>query len=225
MKDDFGDRMKDYENVTRHYLTKKIPVIMRLDGKAFHTLTRINFKEKPFDTTFVSYMDEVAKGLLSFVEGAKLAYVQSDEISLYISDLNDIKTNSWFNYNIQKMTSVAASYASSKFNSLFKNDKFLALFDARCYNIPKYEVPNYFIWRQMDCYRNAVNSIAQYHFSQKELNGKKLPEVKKMIQDKYEESVEKKFNHEFLWGRTFMRREDKPYVIVFKDEREMIQSL
>lgn len=218
MKDDFGDRMKDYENVTRHYLTKKIPVIMRLDGKAFHTLTKMYFKEKPFDTTFIFYMNEVAKGLLSFVQNAKLAYVQSDEISLFISDLDNIKTDAWFNNNIQKMTSVAAAYASSKFNSLFKNDKCLALFDARCYNIPQHEATNYFIWRQMDCYRNAINRIGQCQFSQKELNGKKLNDVKQMI------TLDEKFNHEFLYGRTFLKSDNKPYIINFKDERELFNT-
>lgn len=181
MKNDkLGNRMKEnYEDRSRFKLTRRTPVILRLDGKAFHTFTRIHCKET-FDEAFINSMDLTAKGLLEQIQGAKLAYVQSDEISILVTDYDDIGTNAWFDYNIQKLTSVTAGYAANIFNYEF----FLvrtgsypipqqwAIFDCRCFNIPKEEVMNYFIWRQKDCIRNSLYSYTSSFYSHKHLQNK-----------------------------------------------------
>lgn len=46
------------------------------------------------------------------------------------------------------------------------------MFDSRCFNIPKDEVVNCFIWRQQDATKNSISMVAQYYFSDKELHGK-----------------------------------------------------
>lgn len=146
-KDSIGNRMKEnYEDRYRFKLTRRMPVIIRLDGKAFHTLTRDCMK--PFDNSFNCAIVETSIYLLKNIQGAKCAYIQSDEISILLTDFDRLTTNAWFDYNIQKMVSVSASMASVIFSSLWHRHGY---FDSRVFNIPKEEICNYFIWRQLDC--------------------------------------------------------------------------
>lgn len=117
-KDSLGDRMKGYENISRNHLTRRTPVIIRLDGKAFHTFTR--GMDKPFDAVLTKAMQETMKYLCENVQGCVLGYTQSDEITLVLTDYATISTDAWFGYNVQKMTSVAASMATLAFNKAYK---------------------------------------------------------------------------------------------------------
>lgn len=184
MKDNIGDRMKEqYENRTRYFLPRRTYTIIRLDGKAFHTYTR-HF-ERPFDKKFTQTMDETAEYLLNNIQGASLAYVQSDEISLLLTDFETIQTDAWFNGNIQKIVSVSAAMASSYFNYIIESKNNLALFDSRTFTIPdKTEVKNYFIWRQKDNIRNSIQMLAQSLYSHKELTGKTIQDQHDMIHEK-----------------------------------------
>lgn len=113
-----GDRMKNnYENITRYYLTRRMPVIIRIDGRAFHTFTR-GFK-KPFDDILVSTMQDTMKYLCENIQGCVLGYTQSDEISLVLTDYAEITSDAWFGNNLQKMCSVSASMATLAFNKFF----------------------------------------------------------------------------------------------------------
>lgn len=202
-KTTLGDRMKkNYENVTRYYLTRRTPVIIRIDGKAFHTFTR--GMNKPFDTILSRAMQNTMEYLCRNVQGCVLGYTQSDEISLLLTDYAELDTDAWFGDNLQKMCSVAASMATMAFNVYFRDrvcdclvdlpgdqfDRtyniydpklFSAMFDARCFNIPKEEVCNYFIWRQQDAVRNSIQSVGQANFSQKELHGKNCDAIQDML--------------------------------------------
>lgn len=181
-------RLKEnYESRSRTYLTRRIPVIARLDGKAFHTYTKK--LDKPFDTGFIEDMQQTAIYLCKNIQGAKCAYVQSDEISILITDYEELTSEAWFDYNVQKMTSVSASLATGIFNQLRLkreyltnktdygdgiNDKEieevkLANFDSRVFNIPKEEVANYFLARQKDAVKNSISMLAQSLYSHKEL--------------------------------------------------------
>ena len=111
--------MKAYEYVTRNYLTRKLPVIIRIDGKAFHSFTR-GFK-KPFDEIFVKSIQDTMKYLCENVQGCVLGYCQSDEITLVLVDYQSREACSWFDNNIQKMISVSASMATLAFNRAFVN--------------------------------------------------------------------------------------------------------
>ncbi len=177
MKDTLGDRMKsNYEDRSRVKLTRRTPVIIRLDGKAFHTLTRKC--TKPFDQALQVSMTGTAQRLCEEIQGAKVAYTQSDEISILLIDYDKLATDAWFDYNIQKMVSVAASVASVEFTHRFGTE---GLFDARAFNIPKEEVANYFVWRQKDWIRNSVSMLAQSLFSHKELHGKSQADMHEMM--------------------------------------------
>lgn len=115
--DALGERMKGYENVTRNHLMRRCPVIIRIDGKAFHTFTR-GFK-KPFDSILVETMQDTMKYLCENIQGCVLGYTQSDEISLVLVDYKNLQSCAWFDDNIQKMVSVAASMATMAFNKFF----------------------------------------------------------------------------------------------------------
>lgn len=178
-----SDRMKDYENVSRIYLPRRTYIMCRVDGRAFHTWTK--GLDKPFDVGFIEDMNTTAAYLCQNISGAKFAYVQSDEISILITDFDSNETQPWFENNLQKMASVTASMATAKFNQLrlkrLKNGVFaneidehptLAVFDCRFWQIPsKIEVENYMIFRQQDATRNSISSVAQSLYSHKELHG------------------------------------------------------
>lgn len=117
-KDSLGDRMKGYENISRIYLTRRTPIIIRIDGKAFHSFTR-GFA-RPFDDVLIKSMQDTAKYLCENIMGCKLAYTQSDEISLLLVDYEKIETQAWFDNNLQKIVSVAASMATMAFNRAFE---------------------------------------------------------------------------------------------------------
>lgn len=185
-KDNFGDRMKGYENTYRLSLPKRMPIIIRIDGCHFHTFTKgLN---KPFDENLTNAMWETCKYLAKNIMGCKLVYHQSDEISLLLTNYDKLTTESWFDNNLQKMASVSASMATAKFNEEIKKsypEKSLATFDSRVYVIPFDEVCNYFLWRQQDASKNSVSMVAQANFSHKSLqnlNGKQMQE--KLFQEK-----------------------------------------
>lgn len=177
MKDAIGDRMKEnYEDRTRISLPRRSYTIIRIDGKAFHTYTK--GLSRPFDDGLMEDMDLTAAYLCKNIMGAKFAFVQSDEISILLTDFEDIGTQAWFDNNLQKMCSVSASMATMAFNEVrlkrhgFIKDFKWAEFDSRVFQIPqKVEVENYFIWRQQDTTRNSISSVAQSLYSSKQLHG------------------------------------------------------
>ena len=117
-KTSLGDRMKNnYENVNRFYLTRRMPVIIRVDMRAGHTFTK--GMKKPFDDIFVKTMQDTMKYLCENIQGCVLGYTQSDEISLVLTDYAELTTDAWFGNNLQKMCSVSASMATLAFNKFF----------------------------------------------------------------------------------------------------------
>lgn len=207
-KTSLGDRMKNnYENVNRFYLTRRMPIVIRMDMKAGHTFTK--GMKKPFDDIFVKTMQETMKYLCENIQGCVLGYTQSDEISLVLVDYAELTTDAWFGNNLQKMCSVSASMATLAFNKAFtrnisKQSKRLytehleekdasyietleiamnkgAMFDSRVFTIPKEEVCNYMLWRQQDATRNSILSVGQANFSHKDLHGKSCNNIQDML--------------------------------------------
>lgn len=195
-----GDRMKRYESVSKNYLMRRQPAIIRIDGVAFHTFTK-GF-EKPFDDNLINIMQSTMLYLCENVQGCVIGYAQSDEISLVLCDYQKLDTDVWFGYNVQKLTSVSASLATFIFNrdfttlteSLYVSSDELdetvnnmsleqyydnlrtaahkgAMFDARAFTVPIEEVNNYLLWRQRDATRNSIQALGQSLYSHKELEG------------------------------------------------------
>lgn len=202
-------RMKDYESVSKTRLTRRTPVIIRIDGKAFHTFTR--GMRRPFDYVLTETMRETTKYLCKNIQGCVLGYTQSDEISLVLVDYKTLETSAWFNNEVQKICSISASMATMAFNKFFRRyvenlyyntkvamtdeeerkwyelyeSKFdIAMFDARCFNLPKEEVTNYIYWRQLDAMRNSIQAVGQANFSQTQLNLKSCNDIKDMLEQK-----------------------------------------
>ncbi len=176
--DSLGDRMKQYERVSNHLLVRKMPVIIRVDGRAFHTLTK-SF-EKPFDDRLMTAMDQTMIAMSKEIQGFKVAYTQSDEISFCMTDYDTISTDDWFGYKLSKIISITASMTTAIFNSLIKSKK-LATFDCRAFNIPISDVSNYFLWRAKDWKRNSLQMYARSFFSHKDLREKNQAAIHEML--------------------------------------------
>ncbi len=216
VRDDLGTRMKEfYEQVPKFKLYRRTPVAIRIDGKAFHTFTR-GF-QKPFDEILIKTMQETMKYLCENIQGCVLGYTQSDEITLILVDYKKLNSDAWFDYEVQKICSIAASMATMAFNKFFNAEidawgrktfgwwddggtykevpadqlKILqtynqaiekgAMFDARCFNIPREEVTNLIYWRQLDATRNSIQMVGQANFSHKELQNKSCNDIQDML--------------------------------------------
>lgn len=207
--DDLGLRMKEfYESIPKTRLMRRTPVMIRIDGKAFHTFTR-GF-QKPFDEVLVKSMQETMKYLCENIQGCVLGYTQSDEITLVLVDYKKLTSSAWFDYEVQKMCSIAASMATMAFNKFFKVNKRNwwmnkvgnpttfhdglkmnevynkalekgAMFDARAFNVPREEVTNFVYWRQLDATRNSIQMMGQANFSHKELQNKSCNMIQDML--------------------------------------------
>ena len=116
--DDLGRRMKEYyEQIPKTKLMRRCPVIIRIDGKAFHSFTK-GFN-RPFDDVLMEAMQETMKYLCENIQGCVLGYHQSDEISLVLVDYQKLNSDAWFDYEVQKICSIAASMATMAFNKYF----------------------------------------------------------------------------------------------------------
>lgn len=208
--DDLGVRMKTfYEQIPKTKLMRRCPVAIRIDGKAFHTFTR-GF-QKPFDEVLIKSMQETMKYLCENIQGCVLGYTQSDEITLILVDYKKLTSSAFFDYEVQKLCSIAASMATMAFNKFFEKyvDEYRfskwdcvsnyddgtwgyiqtllnavdkgAMFDARCFNIPKEEVTNLCYWRQLDASRNSIQMVGQANFSHKELQNKSCNDIQDML--------------------------------------------
>lgn len=208
--DDLGVRMKTfYEQIPKTKLMRRCPVAIRIDGKAFHTFTR-GF-QKPFDEVLIKSMQETMKYLCENIQGCVLGYTQSDEITLILIDYKKLTSSAWFDYEVQKICSIAASMATMAFNKFFEKyvDEYRfskwdgaskyedgtwgyiqtllnavdkgAMFDARCFNVPKEEVTNLVYWRQLDASRNSIQMVGQANFSHKELQNKSCNDIQDML--------------------------------------------
>lgn len=173
-----GDRMKRYEQVSKSFLTPKMPVIIRVDGKAFHTFTK-KFN-KPFDHDLMRWMDNAAYETMKQIQGCVACYVQSDEATFLLTDWENHETQGWFGYNHQKLVSLSAAYMTAHFidELTFKD---IVVFDSRAFNVPLEDVVNCFLWRMKDWHRNSIQMYARSVFSHKELHKKNVSDIHEML--------------------------------------------
>lgn len=180
-KTSLGDRMKAYEGATRAVLPPRTYSVIRVDIRAAHAYLRD--AKRPFDEDFMAAMDETAKKLCDEIGGAVFAYVQSDEISVLVTDFASTHTQPWFGGVIAKMVSISAATASLEL-AVQEGGRGgqLAAFDSRVFTLPNpVEVANYFLWRQRDAVRNSISMAAQAKFSHRQLHGKNSDQMQEML--------------------------------------------
>lgn len=178
---EFSVRMKRYEDAYRHYLTPRSYLILRVDGRAFHSFTR--GLDKPYDVGFACAMDAAAAELCKEAMGCQFAYGQSDEYSFLLTDFDRNETQQWFGGCLQKIVSIGASVFTEAFSHWER--KRGAHFDCRAFLLPnRTETENYFIWRQQDASRNSLNMLASGYYSAKALMNKSGPERHEMLHAK-----------------------------------------
>ena len=219
MNDRLGERMKRYEGVSRHFLIRRTPVIIRLDGCHFHNFTR-DFS-KPYDEILCRTMQETMKYLCQNIQGCVLGYTQSDEITLVLCDYQRITSEAWFGNNLQKLCSVSASMATMIFNKVFtyladKDGRYPysiakekgATFDARAFNIPKEEVNNCLVWRQLDAQRNSIQGLGQQYYTNKQLLKKTCRDILDMLNTELEISWETDVPTKFKRGSCCIKTDE-----------------
>lgn len=260
VNDDLGTRMKTYyEQVPKTRLVRRMPVAIRIDGKAFHTFTR-GF-QKPFDEVLGNAMVRTMEYLCKNIQGCVFGYTQSDEITLLLIDYQTLDTCAWFDYEVQKMCSISASMATMAFNKYFFEEardwynKQLpstlqceqnivkqwrvykiaaekgAMFDARCFNIPKEEACNLVYWRQLDATRNSIQMVGQVNFSHNELQGKSCNIIQDMLltqrdinwnnyPTRWKRGIAWKKNIGIDYEMPILKGEDRKYVdeVIFMEE-------
>lgn len=197
-KDSLGNRMKQYEAVTEHYLVPKLPFIIRVDGKAFHTFTK-KF-EKPFDAVIEQTMRATMESLCKDIPGCVLGYTQSDEITLVCTYTDRIVSEAWFHGRIEKIVAISAAKTTKYFNKYFREnipmnvEKYVkkldeAEFDARIFNLPEWDCINNVIWRQQDAIRNSVEMVGHCFYSARELNHVNTTQIKEKL----------RVEHDIIW--------------------------
>lgn len=226
-----GERMKQYERQERTVLPRRQFIVIRVDGRAFHTWCR--GLHKPYSPRLVDTMGEVTQALLEQVGGALIGYAQSDEISIVAQDFKTAGTEAWFGGGVQKIASIAAAEATAAFNKSAQrggsyifpeenwNDRKPATFDARVFTLPsREEVANYILWRRRDATKNAITTVAAAGWSDRELHGLNTADRLALIKDgemrtgiRYED-----IDRRFLNGQV-VTRETKVERVRFWDKR------
>jgi len=177
-----GDRMKTYERAARVVLPPRLPIIVRVDGKAFHTWTRD--LDRPFDEGLIDVLDAAALHLCDEIQGAQLAYVQSDEVSVLVHPYKRYSSQAWFDGQLQEIVSVSAAIASAtvtRWSGRVHGEQREAHFDSRAFVLPEADVCNYFIWRQQDATRNSIQMLARSLYSHRECHQKNQRDLLEMI--------------------------------------------
>jgi len=197
MKSSLGDRMKCYEHVSDFYLPKKLPVIIRCDGRSFHSVTK-KLPKPCF--TFLNVMAETMKSVAENIDGCVFGYTQSDEMTFVLKNDQSLESQPWFDNRVFKIISIAAAEATYWFNYHWNNRKELqdvklpkAVFDARVFVVPsETEMLNALLFRQQDCIKNAVSLAADTELKKKLgkktalklLHGKGRTERLQLLQEK-----------------------------------------
>jgi tRNA(His) 5'-end guanylyltransferase len=185
MEKTLGDRMKRYEmEEAGRRLMPRLPIMARLDGRAFHTLTR--GMDRPFDRQFSLSMIETMKHLVDAFS-VSLAYTQSDEITLMWTN-DDPFSEMPFDGRQQKLVSLLAAEASVAFNHAILNNMRSGIkgrrptLDCRVWQVPNLqEAYHCFLWREDDATRNSLQMAAQSVYSAKELHKKGRAELHDML--------------------------------------------
>ena len=185
-KDEFGDRMKEYE---RTYTSQRIStdqiLCVRIDGKGFSKFTK-GFR-KPFDDRLSNVMIQTTKKLCAETH-ASFSYTQSDEITLIYTP-GEKASEYMFGGKVSKINSILASMATHYFNydlaACVKVDK-PAFFDCRAWAVPDLaEASNVLLWRVQDARKNSISSLFRWTAGHSKMHGLSGEEMKALLKSDY----------------------------------------
>ena len=201
-------KFKRWEIYSR--VTVEAPIIVRIDGNNFHTLTTTCRMAKPFDERFHLSMVGVGKDLMANIGfNISLAHTASDEISLLFLKDEHLP----YNGRIEKILSIISSYASSSLQNhlreAFSYDGLIS-FDARIVKVyTQSEILEYFSWRCLESFRNFLNSYAQQIIGRKETFRMKGEEMVKELHRRgfsiQEAPQWQKYGTMIYWGQIVKR--------------------
>lgn len=211
VNDELGKRMKEfYEQVPKTRLVRRMPVAIRIDGKSFHSFTK-GFEKPFDDVLIKSmqetakYLCENIQGcVLGYTQSDEITLILVDYKNLNSDAFFDYEVqkvcsisasmatmafNRYFAINCrewyERVPYEEFTNGSAKLDKLFnaytKAFEKGAMFDSRCFNIPKEEVTNLIYWRQLDATRNSIQMVGQANFSHKELHGKSCNMIQDML--------------------------------------------
>lgn len=235
--DSLKEKCEYYRQLTDYRLLPNCYVIIFLDGRSFSSKIKKKFI-RPFDDEFIGMMNKTAVHLVKNIQGCKFAYVQSDEISLVMTDFDTPTTDSFFGNRLCKLQSLIASMATAKFNNLMTiyelekksyeddspdhiysvndaiccvQDMQLYEFDCKAWNVPTFnDVIGWLLYRQNDCIRNSKQQFAQHYLRHKDLMNKNVDEQIRMVAEQFGERWDA-LDPEQKYGR-FVYRTTETYV-------------
>ena len=216
--DSLKEKCNYYRSLTDYKLMPNSYVLVMLDGRSFSKIIKKKFK-RPFDINFINLMNETAKYICENVQGAKLAFVQSDEISIVLTDFDTPETDSFFGYRLCKLLSIISSLGTGFFNKHVSSDISLAQFDCKAWNVPTFnDVYAWFLYRQLDCIKNSKQQVAQEYLSHKELLGMTADDQIQLLKDQEKVNWWTDFSNgekfgRFIWkeSRQFTRENGEEY--------------
>lgn len=200
------EKCKKAQKLFDYKLDCNKPIIVHIDGKNFSKMIKNKF-EKPFDKEFIDMMNNTAKFICQNVQGVKLAYTQSDEITLIITKSSP-DSEIFFGGRLCKLQSVIAALATSEFNrhfirhQVFNKDDWsnygiadldqelfdmkMTQFDCKAWNVDTlYDAVLWLLFRNIDCVRNSKQQAAQTYISPKKLTNLSTDEqIAKLLEEK-----------------------------------------
>ena len=202
-----------YEAIPKMRLMRRTPVAIRLDGRAFHTFTRgfeKPFDEilvKSMQDTMKYLCEEIQGCVFGYTQSDEITLILIDYQTLdtdawfgwevqkmcsIAASMATLAFNKYFDYNFrwnydvehamrypEDYTEEALKLIQTYYNASTRG----AMFDCRCFNIPKEEVCNLILWRQLDATRNSIQMVGQANFSHKQLQGCSCNVIQDMLHE------------------------------------------
>ena len=213
VNDELGKRMKEYESRNQYYLQKRTPVCIRVDMRAGHTFTRGFARpfDEVFGNAMVRTMEYCAKNIgncvFAYCQSDEITFILVDYAKLETDAWFDYRTDKLCSISASMATMAFNRFFEMEMN-VFKAGHTIidinewaypeagalygaymlsaskgAMFDARCFNIPKEEATNLIYWRQLDAARNSVQMVGQANFSHNELQNKSCNMIQDMLHE------------------------------------------
>lgn len=172
MTDSLRKRQEGYESCYDYYVTRRIPIGIKVTLKNHKRLT--NNLEKPYCEDFSEVMAQAALFAISQIQDAIFCYCHNDEIIFILRNDKSHDYEPWHSNSLQKISSSVASLVTlgfSKNRDIFGDDLDLigdAVFATHVFSFPYLsEAANYLLMKQGYCMGNAAHQAALFELENK----------------------------------------------------------